>query len=110
MKIAHIILTAAISAGAAFAIIAPPANAMPANRPAVSAQTGIVQIHDSWRHDRDWRDDRDRRDDRDWRDGRDWRRSEWRYQRRHWRPWRAERWEEREWRHRHREMPSLYRS
>ncbi|WP_221105476.1 hypothetical protein [Rhizobium lentis] len=108
MKFGHIFLTAAISLGAAFAAVAP-AAAMPVDRPAVS-QSGIVQVHDSWRQDR-WRDDRDWRDDRGWRDGRDWRRSDWRYERRHWRPWRAERWEERrQWRHRDREIPWLYRS
>lgn len=112
MKIAHIILTAAISAGAAFASI-PSANAMPANRPAVSAQGDVVQIHDSWRRDR-WGDDRDWRGDRDWRDDRDWRPSEWRpsewrYERRHWRPWRAEGWRERrEWRYDDRDMPRFY--
>ncbi|MBY3582445.1 hypothetical protein HJA87_17675 [Rhizobium bangladeshense] len=108
MKFA-LFLTAAISLGAAFAAFAPAAT-MPVGRPPVSAQNGIVQVHDSWRHD-SWRDDRDWRGDRDWGDRRDWRRSEWRYERRHWRPWRAERWEERrEWRRYDRDMPRLYRS
>nr|WP_206683456.1 hypothetical protein [Rhizobium changzhiense] len=104
MKLAHLLLAATISFGAAFASVAP-AAAMPAERPAVTAQGDIVQIRDDWRRDRD-------RDDRGWRDGRDWRRSDWRDDRRHWRRWRAERWQERrEWRDRDRGMPFwLYRS
>ena len=114
MKLAHLFLAATISAGAAFASVAP-AAAMPAERPAVTAQGDIVQIRDGWRGDRDrddrgWRGDGDR-DDRGWRDERDWRRSDWRDVRRHWRRWRAERWQERrEWRDRDRGMPFwLYR-
>ncbi|ANL40133.1 MULTISPECIES: hypothetical protein [Rhizobium] len=115
MKLAHIILTATIAAGAAFASVAP-ASAMPAERPAMTAQGDIVQIHDSWRDDRwrddgDWRGDRDWHGDRGWRNGRDWRRSDWRDDDRRWRRWRAERWQERrEWRYRDRDIPFwLYR-
>ncbi|MEB3046941.1 hypothetical protein [Rhizobium mulingense] len=115
MKLAHIILTATIAAAAAFVAVAP-ASAMPAGRPAMTAQGDIVQIRDSWRDNRwrddgDWRADRDWRGDRGWRDGRDWRRSDWRDDDRRWRRWRAERWQERrEWRHRDRHIPFwLYR-
>ncbi|WP_409079592.1 hypothetical protein [Rhizobium sp. NLR10b] len=53
MKFAPIFLTAAMSLGAAFAAVAP-AAAMPVDRSALSVQSDIVQIHDSWPHDR-WR-------------------------------------------------------
>ncbi|MDC7744053.1 MULTISPECIES: hypothetical protein [Rhizobium] len=106
MKLAHLFLAATISVGAAFASVAP-AAAMPAERPAVTAQGDIIQVRDGWRRDRD----RDDRDDGGWRDERDWRRSDWRDDRRHWRRWRAERWQERrEWRDYDRGIPFwLYR-
>lgn len=103
MKLAHIFFAATISVSAALASVEP-AAAMPVDRPAISAQSDIVQIRDGWRHDRG-------DDDRGWGDGRDWRRSDWREERR-WRRWRAERWQERhEWRRHDRGMPIwLYRS
>ncbi|MET3754116.1 hypothetical protein ABID08_001465 [Rhizobium binae] len=108
MKLAHIILTAIIAAGAAFAAVAP-ASAMPADRPAMTAQGDMVQIRDGWRDNR-WLDDGDWHADRGWRDGRDWGRADWRDDDRRWRRWRAERWQERrEWR-RDRDIPFwLYR-
>ncbi|MBX4928556.1 hypothetical protein [Rhizobium binae] len=108
MKLAHIILTAIIAAGAAFAAAAP-ASAMPADRPAMTAQGDMVQIRDGWRDNR-WLDDGDWHADRGWRDGRDWGRADWRDDDRRWRRWRAERWQERrEWR-RDRDIPFwLYR-
>ncbi|WP_190237541.1 hypothetical protein [Rhizobium sp. R635] len=107
MKLAHLFLAAIISVGAGAASVAP-AAAMPAERPAATTQGDIVQIRDGWRRDRD----RDDRDGRGWRDEDDWRRSDWRDDRRQWRRWRAERWQERrEWHRRDRDIPFwLYRS
>lgn len=107
MKLAHLFLAAIISVGAGAASVAP-AAAMPAERPAATTRGDIVQIRDGWRRDRD----RDDRDDRGWRDEDDWRRSDWRDDRRQWRRWRAERWQERrEWHRRDRDIPFwLYRS
>ncbi|WP_454849070.1 hypothetical protein [Rhizobium binxianense] len=96
MKIINFIAAAVLSAGAAFVSVEP-AAAMPLERPSASAQSDVVNV----RHRHYYREHRD------WRPG-------WRYERRHWRPWRAERRyyyqrDHRDWRPRHHRY-WLYRS
>lgn len=95
MKIAHFVAAAVLSVGAAF-VSAEPAASMPLDRPAVSVKSDVVNV----RHRSHYREHRD------WQPG-------WRHERRHWRPWRAERrhhyYRHRDWRPRHHRY-WLYRS